>query len=388
MSTIPKPDLSRFKPAAFAKMLQARRAAFLLSPTDQEIEILRIMISIRDDLLKDLAKLKGVTDADRRLIMSEFAEWRKNQMLSAVSEQLSAARPELIKQLTSGKGLAFTQGSIDVARTFSGTGVEPAFNIIPDLALKSAIQHPVLGMPNDMQFNGTIANLENKIRTSMTRGLAEGSTYRDLEREIRDEFNLSAAQSMRIARTNINAAYNDGHLDSYEQNADIVEGKRWSATFDSRTSVICATLHGTVVKIGEKFPGGFDAPPAHPNCRSGIEPVFADGDIDDQAVAGARAAVEEYVAEDGTINERRVIIDSRQGYDEWLRKQPDFTRAQVLGSDFKMELFDKRRATLDDMLRNDLSKRSDAELRQILEERKIERQAKTKDLPSADPSNQ
>lgn len=388
MSTIPKPDLSRFRPAAFAKALQARRAAFLLSPTDQEIEILRIILSIRDELLKDLAALKGLTDADKRLVMSEFAEWRKNQMLSAVSENLAAARPELIKQLTQGKGLAFTQGAADVARSLDGSGVEAAFNIIPDMALKNAIQHPVLGLPNDMQLQGTVARLEITVRQSMTRGLAEGSTYRDLEREIRDEFNLSAAQSMRIARTNINAAYNDGHLDTYQQNADIVEGKRWAATFDSRTSVICATLHGTVVKLGEKFPGGYDAPPAHPNCRSGIEPVFGDGDIDDQAVAGSRAAVEEYVDKDGTINARRVLIDSRVGYDDWLRKQPEHVRVQMLGSEFKAELFDKRRATMDDMLRNDMSKRSDAELRQIIQEREIERQAKTKALPSSDPQNQ
>lgn len=46
--------------------------------------------------------------------------------------------------------------------------------------------------------------------------------------------------------------------------------KKWVTAWDERTCPVCAPLHNVTVKLGEEFPGGFDGPPAHPNCRCAL----------------------------------------------------------------------------------------------------------------------
>ena len=51
--------------------------------------------------------------------------------------------------------------------------------------------------------------------------------------------------------------------------------KQWKAADHSeRLSDICRALHNVVVGLGDSFPGGFDRPPAHPNCRSTLKLIF------------------------------------------------------------------------------------------------------------------
>lgn len=76
----------------------------------------------------------------------------------------------------------------------------------------------------------------------------------------------------RVVRTEAINAYNVQHMVGInEANAlDPEIKKRWDATLDSRLCVICQSLHGEIVEVGEMFPGGFDKPPAHPNCRCAV----------------------------------------------------------------------------------------------------------------------
>lgn len=43
--------------------------------------------------------------------------------------------------------------------------------------------------------------------------------------------------------------------------------KEWRTAMDERVCGTCGPLHGVSVGINEQFPGGFNAPPAHSNCR-------------------------------------------------------------------------------------------------------------------------
>jgi len=46
--------------------------------------------------------------------------------------------------------------------------------------------------------------------------------------------------------------------------------KRWITANDERTCPICGPLHNETVPRGTDFPGGYDAPPAHPSCRCSV----------------------------------------------------------------------------------------------------------------------
>lgn len=73
----------------------------------------------------------------------------------------------------------------------------------------------------------------------------------------------------RIARTEVLNAYNV-HAD--ESIADVHKldpkiQRIWNGTADRRTCPICRGLDGKVAAVGKPFEGGYEYPPAHPNCR-------------------------------------------------------------------------------------------------------------------------
>lgn len=76
----------------------------------------------------------------------------------------------------------------------------------------------------------------------------------------------------RVVRTEMINAYNVQHMVGINEanSLDSEIKKRWDATLDSRLCVICQSLHGEIAEVGDLFPGGFDKPPAHPNCRCAV----------------------------------------------------------------------------------------------------------------------
>lgn len=75
-----------------------------------------------------------------------------------------------------------------------------------------------------------------------------------------------------IARTESMTAVNRGRLQLWDQLVEdgaLAEttAQEWLTSDDERVCPICAPLDGTKAKLGETFEGGFEAPPAHPNCR-------------------------------------------------------------------------------------------------------------------------
>jgi hypothetical protein len=77
----------------------------------------------------------------------------------------------------------------------------------------------------------------------------------------------------RLVRTETMNAYNVQHaagIDELNEGVDDDEDpflKLWDSTLDSRICPICGPLNRVAVKPEDKFPGGYDHPPAHPYCR-------------------------------------------------------------------------------------------------------------------------
>lgn len=76
----------------------------------------------------------------------------------------------------------------------------------------------------------------------------------------------------RIVRTEMVSAYNESADRGIRAAAagDPSFLRLWSAAADRRTCVICAPLDGKTSPVNGMFPGGYDRPPAHPNCRCSI----------------------------------------------------------------------------------------------------------------------
>jgi SPP1 gp7 family putative phage head morphogenesis protein len=93
---------------------------------------------------------------------------------------------------------------------------------------------------------------------------------------------VSPARLETIVRTNITDAYNQGRLQEMEDPdiADFIEGVRYSAVIDTRTTEICNLLHDKVFEKGSTAVHRL-TPPNHYNCRSVIVPVTIGEDIDE-----------------------------------------------------------------------------------------------------------
>jgi SPP1 gp7 family putative phage head morphogenesis protein len=111
------------------------------------------------------------------------------------------------------------------------------------------------------------------IRARVAAGLDAGESIDKIaDGIVADAPEISDSRAEVIARTETASAYTEGAIISYKESG-VVKAVKWLSTLDNRTSDICEGLNGQTVDLGEQFDGGYDGPPAHPNCRSAILPV-------------------------------------------------------------------------------------------------------------------
>lgn len=117
-----------------------------------------------------------------------------------------------------------------------------------------------------------------RVRDTVRQGFIEGRPTPDIVRAIRGtkaqqfkdgllEINRRGAEA--LVRTALTHTANVAAQATWEANSDIVISWRFVATLDSRTTLICASLHGKVFPVGKG-----KMPPRHVNCRSISVPVL------------------------------------------------------------------------------------------------------------------
>jgi len=111
------------------------------------------------------------------------------------------------------------------------------------------------------------------LKRTLAEGVANGESIPDLAARVTEEYNqCKGYKAIRIARTETISSTNQGALQAYKQSG-VVEKKEWLISADACD--ICIDIAaGGAVGINELFRGGFDVPPAHPNCRCSIIPVL------------------------------------------------------------------------------------------------------------------
>jgi SPP1 gp7 family putative phage head morphogenesis protein len=110
------------------------------------------------------------------------------------------------------------------------------------------------------------------LRGTVAQAVEEGWSNDELADAIQGSYAFSADRAETVARTETAYADVAGNMEAYRQ-AD-VPSKRWIVGDGCCDD--CQALDGEVVGIDEAFSSGDDAPPAHPNCRCDVVPVFDD----------------------------------------------------------------------------------------------------------------
>ena len=289
----------KIKTNKFLDAVLERRANFREVELTAARAIDRLLSELRTDIITQIVRtLEQVADPTTGSLVDDAITRRiLRARLAETDRALERGIANTTAELQERRLNAFRQGIVDATFEASQVGqtVGPSFNAMFDEALRISQAQPVLGASPQSAFRGTQAQLENIIRTEVGRGIATGEGVAETTRRIKDATGFTQTAAMRTARTNLNAAYNDAHRTFYEANADIYIGSRWDATFDSRTSDTCASLHGTFYPLGSIPPG----PPAHYNCRSTLIGVFKDPAAEAAATGTKRVRT---FNEDGTLS--------------------------------------------------------------------------------------
>lgn len=164
--------------------------------------------------------------------------------------------------------------------------------------------------------NKTSSNYKKKIID----GYREGINPNDIAKQIfqAEKTTIFGATDLKklennikaISRTAMNSINANVSKDILDRNKELLKGYLWTATLDSRTSLICAGRDGRVYPIDTKV-----RPPAHYNCRSILTPVFKSSK--DLGIE-TRASMDGQVPNDIT-------------YGDFLKKKSDSFIKDVLG---------------------------------------------------------
>ena len=123
-----------------------------------------------------------------------------------------------------------------------------------------------------------IKDLKKKISSEVSRGIANGFSYSDIARNLRNTSKIGINNAVRIARTEGHRVQAQSQLDAChkakKKGANVV--KQWDATLDGRTRRNHRKLHGQVRELDEPFevngkkaqaPSKFGRPEEDINCR-------------------------------------------------------------------------------------------------------------------------
>lgn len=181
-------------------------------------------------------------------------------------------------------GAAFASGRGDFRREATGSA-ELRVSVTPRDAARYMDQKMfwISGVLQDTLTRKAQTILANAIKT----GEANESVMKKLRDlfapyvgQVVDEEVVRPARLETIVRTNITDAYNQGRLTAINdpEMAPFIEGVRYSAVLDERTTEVCEYLHD---KVFRQTDPDLDrvAPPNHFNCRSVLVPVIVGEEV-------------------------------------------------------------------------------------------------------------
>jgi HK97 family phage portal protein len=110
-----------------------------------------------------------------------------------------------------------------------------------------------------------------RVRQAIADTIAAGGGVRDLKNRLRQDYAFSPKRAELIARTELAFAQSDATVKSFQSQGH--EGLQWHWPAGADEDGVCDLNDGEIRRLGEAFPSGHFAPPAHPGCRCSALPV-------------------------------------------------------------------------------------------------------------------
>lgn len=171
-----------------------------------------------------------------------------------------------------------------------------------------------------------------RIQTKVKAGLAKGASQQEIIDDVLRTTKITEHQAKTLTRTSITSTQSAALTKVMKDNEDIIAGYMFTAILDSRTSPVCQHHNGQVYEVGDnRF-----QPPLHWNCRSTMVPIVKDAKSI-QEIDSSRIKKQNLAKEDSSkLNGKPA---AREGFSQWLKRQPMDVQSKMLGGEEKANLF-------------------------------------------------
>ena len=288
------------------------------------------IIPLVERLLKDVAARVASTPDQRA---------RQSVMIAELQSVLTAAYAQIDD--------VATQGLLELAE-YEADFQERLYNTVASVSFASPAIEQLAAIietdPLDIEPGRQItirqalreysAKKQRQITRTITDGIAQQQTNAEISQALRELEPLHKRQADSLVRTVANGTADATKRRFSAENAQYLQGERYVATLDSRTTITCASFDGQVFPIGEG-----PRPPQHYNCRSLRISVVRD-DLQLPGFEGERPLK----GDDGPGT-----TSARTTYSGFLRNQSKEFQDEVLGPE-RAKLFRSGKVTLGKMV--------------------------------------
>ena len=270
--------------------------------------VLRHQIDIRRYTLGEIQRIRALLEEADRDLVAQLREMLSSfdlpagrddftiQRIRALLEDVRAARTATMEALRTGVEERLTQlapleGRHEEDVLLASIPVQLELATVRLAQLRAVVKRGAFeGQLLSQWFSQLAAQDQQRLERALAIGMTNGETLEQILRRVVGTragayqdgiLSISRRNAEAIVRTAVNQVSNDARAEVWDANSDIIEGERWTATLDGRTSAICRARDGQVFPLGEG-----PRPPAHFNCRSVMVAV-----ISGVGVAGERPYV-------------------------------------------------------------------------------------------------
>jgi len=266
-------------------------------PVDQLITIFsqhtvylqRVGASLGNDVIPYLEKIETETNAVFAKYRGKgLTPLRAKKIQDEINEITRSNLQAYIKDLRKSNRAVGENEAEFATKTLNGIVKNDDFNsVTPSAAQVNAL---AVATPLKLSENSfvTYNNMMSQYWQKWTRetdaivqqGFVEGGTIQEIQKRVMDSFQLEGKNSKtvlsrarrsarQVAITGTNHYANQARIAFVDQNDEVLDGYRFLAVLDSRTSQQCRSLDQTVIPADSPKLSRL-TPPLHPNCRSAL----------------------------------------------------------------------------------------------------------------------
>lgn len=235
---------------------------------------------------------------------------------AAASEQVKAAQWSAVQAATKHAAKLGTTALV-------GAGIHGGFTELNPDNLRHLVGFLADGSPLDHLFGSLAVESAAQARQALIIGMAHGKGSIWMAQQVDAALDLPRWRAETIMRTETARVYRAAASETYQANAEVLEGWVWTAALDSRTCPACLVMDGTLHPIGSTLDG-------HPRCRCAMVP---------RTKTWAQLGV-------GDAPDTRPPVRSGKA---WLEAQAPSVQRAILGP-AKFKAWSSGQVTLDDLV--------------------------------------